>query len=149
MCDNAIGSSENWVEVIRFEGNESTQTESFNCNHVEWRIRWSISPEYGRSGVQPGIFNTNVFDNQSNTIVSQFGRIPTIEDDDGTLSFSENGTFYLEINVFRINEYSIIVEQNIDSIPEFPSWTILVSGLLVIASVSIIYRQKCKQERQK
>jgi len=145
----AFLSSDNWVEVVRFiGGTEGATTEPFICNHVEWRIRWSISPEYGRSGVQPGFFSTNVFDNQSNTIVSQFGRIPTIENDDGTLSFSENGTFYLEINAFRINEYSIIVEQNIESIPEFPSWTIL--PLFIVATmVLMIVRNKLSRKGMK
>ena len=36
--------SENWIEVIRFEGNRSTQTELFTIDYVDWRIRWEYDP---------------------------------------------------------------------------------------------------------
>jgi hypothetical protein len=35
-----------WVEVARFEGNDtaSTQTAPFRCDFPEWRIKWAYDP---------------------------------------------------------------------------------------------------------
>jgi len=127
MCDNAIGSSENWVEVIRFEGNESTQTESFTCNHVEWRIRWEYVPSlqptdsiffsvftYPREeGVRGSMYVNSIMEMGS-------------EKRSGTSYVHDyQGTFFMFINVIGTENYTIIVEQDIGSIPEFPSWMIL------------------------
>ncbi len=54
-----------------------------------------------------------------------------------------NGTFYMDI-VSNADSYVIIVEQNIDSIPEFPSWTILPLFLTVTMVVAIYKRKLSK-----
>ncbi len=43
----AFASSGNWVEVARFTGasyDYTHKTESFTCNHTEWRIIWGYEP---------------------------------------------------------------------------------------------------------
>ena len=47
----------------------------------------------------------------------------------------------MKINTGIVENFTIIVEQNIESIPEFPSMTILISGLFVITLISIMYRK--------
>jgi hypothetical protein len=132
-----LASSGNWVEVTRFTGNEYTQTEPFTIEHVEWRIRWNFSTVFHMHQKSLGVFGINVFEKEPKRHVSSFVGVPTIGSENGTLSLSENGTFYLQIHVLNIYDYSILIEQNIDSIPEFPSWIIvplfLVAPLLVIA----------------
>ena len=49
---------------------------------------------------------------------------------------------------YLVESYSIIIEQNIDSIPEFPSWTILIIGFFSIAPLSIVFRHRFKQLRK-
>ena len=61
--------------------------------------------------------------------------------ENGTWFHIENGTFHLSMRAFMIGGYSIIVEQNIDSIPEFPSWIILPL-FLVLTVVTIIIKKK-------
>ena len=51
-----------------------------------------------------------------------------------------NGTFYMDI-VSNADSYIIIIEENLDSIPEFPSWTILPLLLATTLTV-IVYRKK-------
>ena len=50
--------------------------------------------------------------------------------------FNNKGEFYMRISTLSVvTSYTIIVEQNIDSIPEFPSMAILISGLLMITTI--------------
>ena len=136
-----FASSSHWVEVARFTGNEDTQTEQFTCDHVEWRIRWNYSTEFHMHQKSLGLFAMNVVEKEPKSIVSSFGSGPTIGDKNGTLSLGENGTFYLQIFAFNIYDYSVIVEQNIDSIPEFPSWFIM--PLFVTATlIGILVRKR-------
>ena len=137
-------SSENWVEVFRFTGNglSTESTEDFVITYVDWRIRWSFE-----SSVEPPptIFMITVYDSKDE-IVDSF---VTAFQGNGTLNYNSTGSFYLSIRKNYVKEYEVIVEQNIESIPEFPSLSILVSGLSMITIISIIYRHKRKQETQK
>jgi hypothetical protein len=133
----ALASSENWVDVKSFTGKETIDiiTEPFTCDHVEWRIRWNYSPDFRMHG-KPSFasFEVNVFENESDNLVSRIGRFSNVSES-GTLSLSENGTFFLHIEAFFVDGYSIIVEQNLESIPEFPSWIIM--PLLVGAALAV------------
>ena len=121
-----FASSGNWVEVVRFEGSEEIQTEPFTCNYVEWRIKWNSSPAYEhRGGPRVGIFMIQVYEHSTEKYVSSVGSEPTNKSESGILSLNENGTFHLNIGGLFRGEYLVIVEQNLDSIPEFPSWTLL------------------------
>lgn len=118
-------SSGNWVEVTRFP-DEGTgfQTEPFTVDHVEWRIRWEYVPEpevpdehlslhvYVYAQEYPGTWFESIRKNGT-------------EETNGTLYIQDrNGTFFLVI-IKAVQNYTIIVEQDLESIPEFPSWTIL------------------------
>ena len=58
------------------------------------------------------------------------------------------GTFYISVETsWLVNDYTIIIEQNVDSIPEFPSWVIL--PLFVVAtSIIILIRKTIVQKRK-
>ena len=132
--------SENWVEVLRFTGNglSTESTEAFVITHNDWRIRWSFE-----SSVEPPptIFCITLY-NSKDEIIDSF---VTAFQGNGTLNYNSTGSFYLSIRKNYVKEYEVIVEQNIDSIPEFPSSTILVLGLSMITTISIIYKSKRKQ----
>ena len=66
------------------------------------------------------------------------------EDTSGTSYIPEyTGTFYVYINVGATESYTIIVEQDLDSIPEFPSWIIL--PILVISTLAMLgFRNKIR-----
>ena len=119
-----FASSENWLEVVRFTGEtEDVTTEVFSCDNVEWRIRWS----YSRKPDGPVFlqFRFYVYDSEEMIIEEELIEylFPN-EETSGTLYLNQSGSFYLNIHNDGFN-YTVIVEQNTESIPEFPSWAIL------------------------
>ena len=146
-----FGSSTNWIEVVRFTGvrTNSYSTNEFICNHSEWRIIWEYIPNSQDS-------NLTVFAVFAYPIKQGF-RGPTYLDsiirygaeDTKGVSYIQDyqGTFTLNINAVETENFSIIIEQNIDTIPEFPSWTILEVGIFLVSVLSITCRGR-KEERK-
>ena len=137
VSDTMLGS---WVEVIRFEGEDSTQTELFTIDYVDWRITWEYDPGHWHF---PDMHKFQVITRpEGSSIITAdiiSGTPGVIEN--GTSYVHENpGRFYMEINAGIIESYTVIVEQNIESIPEFPSWIIL--PLFLIATFSVIVVRK-------
>ena len=143
---NSIPKPENnWVEVARFNGTIWPEsTEHFKVDYFDWRINWSYTPRLSDL-INPYIFRLDV-KNASGYIVELLLASNQIS---GTLNMNQTGEYYLYIDPMHAETYSITIEQNIEAIPEFPSMTILVSGLLMITIISIIYRHKRKLESQK
>ena len=111
---------------------------AFTCDHVEWRIRWQNSPlfDFGDQSISFYVVTTE------NVIQGHFddgmgiASVNSYVEENGTLYMDESaGIFHLYIGPSSSN-WELIVEQNIDSIPEFPSWTIL--PLLVISTLVIL-----------
>jgi len=142
MLSVAFASSDNWVEVTRFSDEiwfMPEYTDSFQINCSEWRIRWEVeSLSYGSDlsfwVVPQENYNPKRFsDSLSIAGVNQFTKT------DGTLNItSEPGTYYLFTGTSG-SRYTLIVEQNLESIPEFPSWLVLPL-FLVVSLAAIIYR---------
>jgi hypothetical protein len=133
-----FASSENWVEVDRFTGGSwNGGTRPFIINHIEWRIRWNYEPIIDVDSMG---FHFMVMDVDHNYIDIVFGD----EKRNGTLYLNQDGEFYLDISGLHV-EYTIIVEENIESITEFPSMTILLLLLMVIFA-TVIYKKKLTSE---
>lgn len=139
-----FATSGNWSEVTRFTGSGTDihTTDYFTCDHVEWRIRWVYVP----GSQYPNLTSFSVFtypqgeDIMYTDVIMKMGA----EDTNGTSYIHDNkGTFYMKINVGGTESYTLIVEQDLDSIPEFPSWIILPL-FLVVALFGIIIRKKFK-----
>lgn len=136
-----FASSDNWSEVVRFtDAGIIFETEPFTCDHVEWRIRWEYVPEpevpdehlslhvYVYAQEYPGTWFESIRKNGT-------------EETNGTLYINDkNGTFHLAI-ISAVQNYTIIVEQDLESIPEFPSWIILPL-FLVATSLAITVRKR-------
>ena len=123
-----FASSENWSEVTRFTGGtheHAHKTESFTCDHVEWRIRWEYEPRTDIPENQTGIeFYVYTQENPDHWF-KYMGHWGESGETNGTVNIHDkNGTFHLEITS-TAQSYTLIIKQNLDSIPEFPSWTIL------------------------
>jgi len=116
--------TDNWVEVTRFIGTKGFTTDVFGCDHIEWRIRWEFDPGHWHFADLHTLQVTTYKEGESTNYFNQIREPPS-----GNLSgfelLNQSGTFYLEISTGLIDSYTIIVEENIDSIPEFPSWIIL------------------------
>jgi len=145
-----LASLENWSEVTRFTGGtheHAHKTESFTCDHVEWRIRWGYEPRTDIPGDQTGI-EFRVYTQENPDHWFKFGSHwgESGETNGTNYIHDKNGTFHLEI-ISSAQNYTLIVEQDLDSIPEFPSWTIL--PIFTIATLLIIIcKQKLPKNRQ-
>ncbi|WP_455278481.1 hypothetical protein [[Eubacterium] cellulosolvens] len=133
-----FASSNNWSEVTRFTGSgtEHYTTDFFNCEHVEWRIRWEYVPHPSL----PFLALFSVYTYPQGEDVSYIDSIiKTGNNDTNGTSYIHNndGTFYSKINVATTESYTIIIEQDLNSIPEFPSWIIL--PMFLIGSVIALF----------
>ena len=147
--DITFASSENWVEVVRFSWSgpgthEYRITEPFTCDYVDWRIRWEFYfdhthfPEFGH-------FSVRTYPRGENRSDINSIRVDGFGERNGTSYIINNkGEFYMRISTLSVvTSYTIIVEQNLESIPEFPSWIILPI-FLAATLFAIIIRRKAK-----
>lgn len=136
-------SSENWVEVDKFSGGSWWGgTRLFRIGYFEWRIRWNYEPTIDLSSETAVVFDIQVLDSKSELVEL----VRCGEKTNGTIYLYQYGEFYLYIIGFNTDKYTIIIEQNINSIPEFPSWTLL--PLLIVATlVGVTIRNKIKKRK--
>ena len=119
----------NWVEVTRFNGTAFTFgfSDPFQIYHEEWRILWetnNILPEIEHFDFYV-LHEDDVMEDGSFYTNKSIGSIRTTANENGTLNIQgSTGLFYIWIGPSPA-KWELIVEQNIDSIPEFPSWIIL------------------------
>jgi hypothetical protein len=139
-----FASSSDWSEVTRFTGSgtEYPTTDFFTCEHAEWRIRWEYVPN---PGFPFAIFSVYTYSQGEDTLYIDSIIKVGANDTNGTSYIHEkDGTFYSKINVANTESYIIIIEQDLNSIPEFPSW-IIFPLFLVATLVSIIVRKKLRR----
>ena len=131
--NTVFASSNNWSQVARFTEKEG-ETAPFTCEHVEWRIRWLYEPSQFTN------FNFYVYPQGGDAFIEKVEQGGT--QTSGILYFHDQpGTFYIEINGNSAVSCELIVEQDLNSIPEFPSWVIL-SLVLIATFIVITYRKK-------
>jgi hypothetical protein len=122
----------NWTETTRFTGSVSQDTDYFTCTHAEWRINWTYTPNPDYPQFAGFILATK--DNQTRLVsyIYQSGNDTT-----SGLTYVHNkiGQFYLAISATNLIDYTIIIEQDLDSIPEFPLGPafVLLTATLFIA----------------
>jgi hypothetical protein len=140
-----FATSENWIEVTRFSGGSSiTTTRTFTCDHGEWRISWEYEPRTDNPGVSTLQLNVHTQEFQGSKVGSlqKWGT----EETNGILYIHDkSGTFYLDI-ICSVQSYTLIIEQNSESVPEFPSWTPLLLVLIVFSVALIIYKRRLKPQ---
>ena len=139
--------TDNWVEVTRFIGSKGFTTDVFVCDHVEWRIRWDFDPGHWHFVDLYTLQVTTYKEGESTKYFNQI-REPPNGNLSGVELLNQSGTFYLDINSGLIDSYTIIIEENIDSIPELPSWTPLLITLIAVVAVAIVYRQRLNKQNQ-
>jgi hypothetical protein len=117
----------NWVEVTRFTG--SGTTDYFTCEHVEWRIRWEYTPS------KLAAFTVFVYE-QGEDVWYIDSVFKTGDEETSGVSHIHNqkGTFYMDIDAANIENFTVIIEQDVDSIPEFTPATIAI----VLVAVSVL-----------
>jgi len=136
-----FASSDNWSEVVRFaDAGIILETEPFTVDHVEWRIRWEYEPEPEVPEEHPSL-HVYVYTQEYPGSWFESIRKRGTEETNGTLYIHDkNGTFHLTI-ISAVQNYTLIIEQNLESIPEFPSWIILPL-FLIATSLAITIKKR-------
>ena len=141
----ALASPDNWSEVVRFtgSGSEHYTTDYFTCEHVEWRILWEYVPDPDYPEL--AIFNVYTYPEGEEVWFTDCILKTGAENTSGnSYIHNEAGTFYMVINIANTETYTIVVEQDLDSIPEFPSFLILPLFMTATLLVIIMYRKNSK-----
>ena len=135
----AFASSDNWVEVTTFHNIVGFwATSHFNVFHVDWRIKWEIYPSNGSESPSLKVL---VYHDMGHQGIENISSLTTHETTGILNIYNASGSFFLVFQATNTNSSSILkIEQNTDSIPEFPSWTIL--PLVLIATFSVIVLKK-------
>jgi len=136
--------SENWSEMTRFSGTGAlTTTGPFTCDHVEWRIRWELEP-------QSGFLSAYIYPHEPQSAsFESIIKSPENNETNGTVYIPErSGTFHLVIMATGETSYTLIIEQNLVSIPEFPSWAPLLIMVIAVVAVAVIYRCSLSNNRR-
>jgi hypothetical protein len=139
-----FASSGNWIEVARFTGGGGIgTTEPFTCDHADWRIRWEIEP--GNDSSERTSFLVYIFPYSDSFLrdpwfesIQHYGT----EETSGTLYIQDrNGSFDMDV-LASLESYTMIIEQNVDSIPDFPSWIILPLTMTATLIVVVVRRRR-------
>jgi hypothetical protein len=134
----------NWVEVARTTGDICNlyETKPFNISSSVsvWRIVWEYTPRTdvpeNRTGIAIYLYRGASGDDK----IIEIGRTGLNNGNEDARYYHEEGVFRLKINGNTQN-FTVIVEENIESVPEFPSWTIL--PLLSVATlIGVTVRNK-------
>ncbi len=115
--------SGNWSQVATFTGENSVNTDSFTCDHVEWRIRWEADIMDLLFYFTDYFLQITTFPEGSINYYIDFinGSFSSISDSGDRVSgtsyiHDHAGSFYLRIITSTNTEkYRVIVEQNTDS----------------------------------
>jgi hypothetical protein len=146
----AVAETPNWSEVATFTGPGSKQAQNttiFTISHPEWRIRWMFSPD-PMYNAAAGFF-VYVYRQGETNYVGYFDSIGGSPTNGTEYAHNLNGSFYMSVTagIPGILNYSLIVEQDLNSVPEFTS-TFLLFALTTTLLVSIAlayHRQRSKR----
>ena len=141
MSGFVFASSENWVEVTRFT-DEGTNypTDPFTIDYVEWRIIWEFDPCHWHFVDLNTLSITTYPLGEVESYVNQINEKPN-GNLRGVELLTQSGIFYMKINGGLIDSYTVIVEQNIDSIPEFPS-RIILPIFMTVTFLAIVLKKR-------
>ena len=138
MASVVFAQEKNWVEVADFSQNRSFfgNTNSFTIEHSEWRIRWEYEKTLG--DLTALMFEVRVA--ETNQLIGIWNNSGKIDITQGIFNITGyDGEFYLWIGTN--GNHTVIVEQNLNSLPEFSS-LLIVSMLLVVPLAVIILKKK-------
>jgi len=133
--------SDNWVEVTTFTGSGGVHSTShFAVDYVDWRIRWEVTP--GNDSERGTSFDAYVYPSSGGPYVEMMHHAIGTEKTTGIKNiYNHRGIFYIVVVTTNIANVKLIIEQNIESIPMFPSWTIL-PFVLIISVFLVVAKRK-------
>lgn len=141
----------NWVEVVTFTHSVSGlaflhPTSHFTVDYVDWRIKWEVNP--GNNSERGTSFNAYVYPEASEPAIEEMHLTLGTEKTTGIKNiYNHKGSFYIIVQTTNIADINLIIEQNIDSIPEFPAWTSILIILVAVVALTFFYRGKVNKQR--
>jgi hypothetical protein len=148
----ALAETANWNEVATFTGlpsEEAQNTTYFTMGHPEWRIRWMFSPDQNNI-LAAGFFVYVYPQGETKSYVGSIYSIGGSPTNGTAYLHNLTGVFYMSVltGTLGILNYTLIVEQDVNSVPEFPPSTILPLALTtaLLATIALAYdKQRSKR----
>jgi uncharacterized membrane protein len=131
LTSNFAGAA-SWSEVTQFTGSGDYISDYFTCNHAEWRIVWNYTPmsdysEYAR-------FTIDVLTRNETSLIGRISQEGNTTTNGTTYIHNQQGEFYLDFLVSNLTGYTAVIEQDMQSVPEFSPimlLSLLTTGMLV------------------
>ncbi|MCW4044629.1 MAG: hypothetical protein NWE94_03825 [Candidatus Bathyarchaeota archaeon] len=140
--------ADNWVEVARFEGTSGVSEKHFTCDYFEWRIRWAFDPGHYHFFPQYHTFSVATYrEGEDTNPVNSIFEMANGSRSGTSYIHDSHGQYYMAIRALDLDSYTIIIEQNTDAIPEFPSWVILPLLLAATAAAVTLRKHLCRSRR--
>jgi hypothetical protein len=139
-----LAETANWSQVAFFTGLGSRlaqNTTNFTIGHPEWRIEWSFTVNSSYSA-EVGFFVYVFPQGETKNYVDYIYSIGLNASTSGTeYIHNTTGTFYMNVLAAQpaILSYTLIVQQDLNSVPEFPSSTTLLLALTaaLVATIAL------------
>ena len=142
FSNNASATPTMWSEVtspILGAGTQNITTDHFTCNHSEWRIRWEFSTDYPPEV----LFSVHTYPRGEDVLfIDSIVKMVDVESVGTSYIHNKTGTFYMKINTVYCWSYTIIVEEDLHSIPEFSPILILPLSMIAVLLAFTIYRRR-------
>lgn len=130
-----------WEEVISFSGSgdDYLDTGRITIDYAEWKIVWEYQSDPGTPDLS--VFIVDVYEKQED------GPFLSIFDIKGeNMQGFENvvnktGDFYMIIETNNVTQYSVSIQQNLDSIPEFTGIWFFIPLLMFIVPL-LVFRKR-------
>jgi len=144
----ALAETANWSEVATFTGQGSTQTTNtanFTIDHPEWQIQWAFAPVPNFTAYAVFIVSVYPQGRIQNYVayIHSVGGSPT----SGTVYVhNTTGIFYMSVEAGNLGilNYTLIVQQDLNSVPEFAPSAILPLALsaALLVTIDLAYRKQ-------
>jgi len=132
-----------WIEVTRFTG--SGTTDYFTCEHIEWRIRWEYVPSSTFLGL--AMFGVVTYEAEEDVrSIDYIWQMGYNETNGVSYIHNQEGTFYMGIITANTEGFTVIVEEDVDSIPEFTPATLAIV-LITVSILAVVLSKKFKKRR--
>ena len=140
MSVTLVNAQTHWVVTERWT--EPVAVSYFNCPHVEWKVTWDFKVKLGSS------YSIEIIDVDTlESVVSETRIGSFVYQGKGEYTHNRSGRFQMVIDVSNdVTNFVVLVVQNIESIPEFPSWIILplfISSTICVIIVRNKIGKKC------
>jgi hypothetical protein len=125
--------ADNWVQIKAFqEQGNNYVTNPFACNYSEWRIRYSdYAPALEPFPLNYFYLNITIYkinNDSSNSTIGKISVLPTQGQFYYHIVRNQTGNFILDFHAGILDNYTVIVEQNVDSAFVAPSSSVMPSG---------------------